>query len=435
MSISDTVTTTITVFDSAPAVSDFGTPMILASAPWVAEMREYDASPTGLAEMVTDGFTINDEAYRKAQAICAQSPHCASFKVYPRDTGENVQAYTLTPAYTTAGKRVLLSLEYAGTTYEVDVTIQAGDTATDICGDIRTDLGTISGLTIGGTTTVTIALTTPAALRFHIKNVVGLTIEDTSADVGVATDLAAAQIADPDWYGLILDSTSAAEITAAATWCASNEKILAALSVDSDNCTASDGVAYALKQTTNHNVFVLATKDSQGSGEAGLMGRQFSRTPGSSTWAHKAITGQVPDAWTGAQFSVLRANGALTYVTDQGINHTYDGAACSGRFIDITHGIAWLRARIREAVLAAIVNSEKVDYTQVGIGVIEAAISGVLAQAERNKLLAGGWTLTMPKVSEVSQANKAGRILPDVKFAAVLQGAVHKVLVDGTVVV
>lgn len=434
MSISDTVSVTVTVFDSAPVVSDFGTPLILATAPFVGEVREYNATPAGLSAMVTDGFTVHDAAYRKAQAICSQNPHCASFKVGPRDTGPNAQAYTLTPEYTTAGKRVLMTLEYAGTEYDVDVTIQSGDTAEDICDDIRTDLGTISGLTIGGTTTVTIALTTPAALRFYVKDVVGIEIADTSADAGVATDLAAAQAADSDWYGLLIDSTSPAEIAAAAVWAAANEKMLGTLSVDTDNATADDGVGYTVQQTTNHDTYVLATKDSYGHGEAGIMGRQFSKTPGQSTWAHKAITGQTADSWTASQFSALRANGCMTYVSDQGISHTYDGAACSGRFLDITRGIAWLRARVREAVLAQLVNVEKIPYTQVGIGMIEAAISSVLALAEKNGLLAGGWSVTAPALADISAVSRTARTLPNVSFAGVLQGAIHDVAISGTVV-
>ena len=437
MSIDDTVSVTVTVYDAAPAVQDFGTIAILAAAPYVGEVRSYAPSSAGLSAMVTDGFTVNDEAYRMVSAIASQNPHTARpVKILPRDTGANAQEMEFTPAYTTAGKRVLLTLEYLGIDHEVDVTIQAGDAAADIIDDIVTDLGVISGLTItDGSTKLTIKLTAADAARFHVKSVVGLTMLDVTADAGVATDLAAAIILDGDWYGLLLDSTAPAEIAAAAAWALANDKLSAFISLDSNNTTASDGVAFDLGALTNHNAVVLVTHDSFGRGDAGIMGRQFSRTPGSSTWAHKAISGQTPDAWTSAQFSVLRTNGALVYVTDQGVNHTYDGAACSGRFADITRGIAWLRARIREAVLAQIVNVEKIPYTQAGIGIVESAIYGVLSLAQSNGLLASGWTVTSPELSTISTANKANRILPDIKFAATLAGAIQTVTIDGTVVV
>ncbi|MCK9629665.1 MAG: DUF3383 domain-containing protein [Bacteroidales bacterium] len=437
MSIDDTVSVAITVYDATPAVQDFGTIAILAEAPFSSEVRAYAPSSAGLSAMVTDGFTVNDEAYRKVAAIASQNPHTARpVKIIPRDTAPNAQEIEFVPAYTTAGKRVLMTIEYLGKEYEVDVTIQTGDTAADIIDDIVTDLGTITGLTItDGETKLTIKLTTPGAARFHVKDVLGLTMADVSVDAGVATDLAAGVLLDSDWYGLLIDSTSAAEIKAAAAWALSNDKLAAFSSLDSDNTTESDGVAYDLRALTNHNAVVLVTRDSQGSGEAGIMGRQFSRTPGSSTWAHKAISGQTPDAWSAAHFANLRANGALTYVTDQGVNHTYDGFACSGRFADITRGIAWLKARIREAVLAQIVNVEKIPYTQQGIGIIESAIYGILSQAQGNGLLASGWTVTSPAIADISTANKANRILPDIKFRATLAGAIQTVTVDGTVLV
>lgn len=437
MSIDDTVSVTITVYDATPAVQDFGTIAILAEAPFSSEVRSYAPTSAGLAAMVTDGFTVNDEAYRKVAAIAAQNPHTSRpVKILPRDTAPNAQEIEIIPAYTTVGKRVLFTLEYLGVEHDVDVTIAGGDTVATIIDKMNTDLGTISGLTItDNTTNLEIKLTTAGAARFHIYDCLGITVDDVSADAGVATDLAAAVLLDPDWYGLLIDSNSGAEIAAAAAWALSNEKLFAGLSIDSDNTTASTGVAYSLKALTNHRAVVLVTRDSHGSGEAGIMGRQFSRTPGSSTWAHKAISGQIPDAWSAANFATLRANGALTYVTDQGVNHTYDGFACSGRYADITRGIDWLKARIREAVLAQIVNVEKIPFTQQGIGIVESAIYGILSQAQSNGLITTGWTVTSPAIEDISTANKALRILPDIKFKATLAGAIQSVTVDGTVLV
>lgn len=437
MAIENTVSVTVTVYDAAPAAQDFGTIGLLAACPYVGEVRSYAPNATGLAAMKTDGFTINDEAYHKVSAIASQNPHTArNVKILPRDTGPNSQIVKFVPAYITAGKRIVATIEYLGTEHEIDVTIQAGDELADVIDDCVADLGTISGLTItDNSTDFTVALTTPGAARFHVVSNVGLTVDDTSTDVGVATDLAAAAILDNDWYGLLIDSNSGAEIGAAAAWALSNDKLFGALSIDTDNATAKSGAAYALQQLTNHNAYVLVSHDSRGQGEAGLMARQFSRTPGSSSWAHKAISGQTPDAWTATQFSELRANGALIYVTEQGINHTYDGAACSGRFLDITRGIAWLKARIREAVLAQIVNVEKIPFTQQGIGIVESAIYGVLSLAQSNGLLAPGWTVTSPDLADISTADKASRLLPDVKFSATLAGAIQSVTVDGTVVV
>jgi hypothetical protein len=267
-----------------------------------------------------------------------------------------------------------------------------------------------------------------------VRNAVGLDYADTSADAGIAADLAAAQAIDSDWFGLIIDSEATAEITAAAAWALSNEKIFGALSADATNFTASAGVAHTLKLATNNSAYVVTTRDTLGCAEAGLMGRQFAMTPGSTTWAHKQILGAVADGLTETEFTNARANGAITYVND-GVVHTYDGWAAGGRYLDITQGIAWLKARIREAVLIVLVNNEKLGFVDSDAAVIEAAVAGVLAQAETNRLLAPGWSTSRPPVASVSAANKLNRIMPDIKFKGVLQGAIQKVLIDGTLTV
>jgi hypothetical protein len=309
------------------------------------------------------------------------------------------------------------------------------DTTIDLVATgLQTAVGTIAGVTDSDTTgEVTLVATVPE-VRMYLSNVVGLDIADTSADAGIAADLAVAAAADNDWFGLLIDSNSPAEIAAAGAWALSNERLFGALSPNAAEFVSATGVAHTMKLTTNTNSYVIATRDMNGCAEAGLMGRQLSRTPGSTTWAHKQIAGAIADGLTATEFTNARANGAIVYVND-GVVHTYDGWACSGRYLDVTQGIAWLRARIREAVLIVLVNAEKLGFTNADAATIDAAVAGVLSQGESNKLLMPGWSVTRPDVAAVSAANKLGRIFPDIKFKAVLQGAIQKVIIDGTLTV
>jgi hypothetical protein len=434
MSITDTVAVTVSVQDVTPSIAGFGTILILAYHTHYPDVRSYEASPAGLLALIADGFTTSHAVYKKAAAIVSQTPHTDKFKVAPRAVA-NVQTVTLTPKWTTLGKTVSFDVTCGATTTHVSYTPLVTDTTLALVATgLQTAVGTIGGVTDSdGTGHVVLVATVPEA-RLYLSNVVGLDVADTSADAGIAADLAAAALQDNDWFGLVIDSNCTAEITAAAAYALANEKILAALSSDATNFGSATGVAHALKLATNHNAYVLATRDQNGCGEAGLMGRQFSRVPGSTTWAHKQIAGATPDGLSGTEFSNARANGAITYVND-GVVHTYDGFACSGRYLDITQGICWLRARIREAVLIVLVNNEKIGFTNAGAALIEAAVAGVLSQGESNELLAPGWNVSRPDVANVSAANKLGRIFPDMKFKAVLQGAIQKVVIDGTLTV
>jgi hypothetical protein len=397
-------------------------------------VREYEASPSGLTALVADGFTIGHAAYKKAAAIVAQNPHTDKFKVANR-AAANAQTITLTPKWFTTGKPVSFDITVGAITTHVSYTPLVTDTTIDLVATgLQTAVGTIAGVTDSDTTgEVTLVATVPE-VRMYLSNVVGLDIADTSADAGIAADLAVAAAADNDWFGLLIDSNSPEEIAAAGAWALSNERLFGALSPNAAEFVSATGVAHTMKLTTNTNSYVIATRDMNGCAEAGLMGRQLSRTPGSTTWAHKQIAGAIADGLTATEFTNARANGAIVYVND-GAVHTYDGWACSGRYLDVTQGIAWLRARIREAVLIVLVNAEKLGFTNADAATIDAAVAGVLSQGESNKLLMPGWSVTRPDVAAVSAANKLGRIFPDIKFKAVLQGAIQKVIIDGTLTV
>ena len=92
-----------------------------------------------------------------------------------------------------------------------------------------------------------------------------------------------------------------------------------------------------------------------------------------------------------------------------------------------------MKARIAERCFAVAANLEKVPYTDGGIALYEAEIRAQLSEAESKGLLASGWTVTVPKVSTVSTANKANRKLQDIKFNGVLTGAIHQAVIDGTI--
>jgi len=76
----------------------------------------------------------------------------------------------------------------------------------------------------------------------------------------------------------------------------------------------------------------------------------------------------------------------------------------------------------------------KVAYTEAGMEQVATEIRGALSLGESNGLLVPGQsTVTVPKISTVSSADKGARVLNNVKFTAVLQGAIHKVTIQGTV--
>ena len=85
MAITDIVAVTISVQDSAPKAVAFDTPLIVAKAPFVGA-RLYGLTPSGLADMVTDGFATYSRAYQLASRMAGQSGGAAQAYVFSRTT-------------------------------------------------------------------------------------------------------------------------------------------------------------------------------------------------------------------------------------------------------------------------------------------------------------------------------------------------------------
>ena len=73
-------------------------------------------------------------------------------------------------------------------------------------------------------------------------------------------------------------------------------------------------------------------------------------------------------------------------------------------------------------------------FTDSGIGTILNLITAQLKEGVSKGFLAGdpAPTVTVPKAAAVDPADKAARTLPGVKFQATLAGAIHRVVISGT---
>jgi hypothetical protein len=166
--------------------------------------------------------------------------------------------------------------------------------------------------------------------------------------------------------------------------------------------------------------------------ESAWAGGQLPKTPGSITWKFKTLNGITPDILTTIAVNNVKGKNCNVYETIAGINMMHEGVVSSGEFIDIIRGVDWIQARISERVFTLLVNAEKVPYTNPGIEMIKTEINAVLDQAvENNILVENTIVITAPDVSDISPTDKANRFLPDIKFSAILAGAIHKTKIDG----
>jgi hypothetical protein len=291
----------------------------------------------------------------------------------------------------------------------------------------------------GETDTVTIIATNPGDwYSLEIVDTVYMSISQTHVDPGVATDLTAINLYDADWYSLDTSAlgNSNAVVLAAAAWIEAVKKIYVPTLSDSGVITlavAGSDTADDLHTLAYARTGAIYHPSPASFAGAAWNGAVLPLDPGSETWKFKTLTGVAPTSLTATHRVNLRAKKCNFYERTAGINLTYDGTTSDGNFIDVARGLDWLDNDMSSAVFEVLAGNPKVPFTNAGIALIEAAVRASLKRAESRTIIDAGWTVTVPKVADVSTVNKSIRNLPDVKFSATLAGAVHTVTISGVV--
>ena len=260
-----------------------------------------------------------------------------------------------------------------------------------------------------------------------------------SQDADLATSMAAIQAEDNSWYGVALDQALASSQQALAAWIEANKRfsIMWTTSPDTYDATKDTDLASVLKGLAYDRTAVIFNEVPAAGDDypdAAWMGEGFPYDPGSSTWAYKTLKGVTKSNITPAKETVLQSKNCNYYSEVGGVNVTQEGKVASGEWIDIIIGTDWIEARLREAVYSAFVNNRKIPYDDSGITLIEGLVKGVLNQAAAAGILqADSIVVTVPRYADIPQADKLARRLPDVKFTALYQGAIHRTTINGTI--
>ena len=261
-----------------------------------------------------------------------------------------------------------------------------------------------------------------------------LTQDDQGLEDGVAADYAAIKSEDDDFYGVFMTSSNTLEIVALAAAVEADRKLFIAQSADSDILSDSGGnLAETLNTAGGNRTVLLFNQDNFDYANGAWMGVQFPKNPGQSTWAFKALAGVSFDTLSDSQIANIEGNEANSYTRTKGLPMTLQGTASSGRFIDTTRGIDWLTVRMQERLIQLLANSDKIAYTQAGITALENEVRAQLQEAVGFSVIVAGFTVTAPKIEDISDTDKANRVLGNLNFSATLAGAIHKVTINGSV--
>lgn len=301
-------------------------------------------------------------------------------------------------------------------------------TAAQVTGAGETDYVTVTADAAGDW--FSLAVSSAALLKIAMTHVEPATT--------VATDLDAIQLESDAWYALVTLYNSDAYVKAVAAWVEASDapKIYACDLSNSETVTLAAGggdTADDLEVLGYTRTFTCYHPSAAAMFGAAWLGRVLPLEPGSETWKFKTLTGVDPVNTTSTHRVNLRAKKANTIQTIAGRNITWEGMMLDGNFIDTVRGLDWLEDDMTKGVFGVLAGADKVPMTNAGVASIEKEIYASLKRAFRKGIIDEDFTVTVPKVLDISTVNRAARTLPDVKFSCRLQGAIHKVIISGVV--
>lgn len=436
--IDDIVNVNVIVQDTVPDAPSFDTALLCGyHVAWLDDLvRTYSAA----ADMLLDGFTATDDLYLAASAFKSQANAPSNFKI-GRLTHAYAQTIELTPTRTDQGFVYKGGL-VGGIPWTYTVPVSA--TTATVCTAIA---ALLTGLTAGGTATGTsgtkiVWTTTTAGKLVSFAPGKGIKLIDTTADAGMASDLAAILAEDAAWYGLTIAPSSRLNVKAAAAFAEANQKIFLGKTADWDSADATIvsgdlgtelvGLSYTRTWVIWHG-YIAGTEWI----DAAWMASTLSFQPGNATTAFKTLAGITADKLSAGQVAGLKAKRISRYMSQGGLAITYEGRTPSKRFIDLTRFVDWLKITMQLAVFTVLYQNPKVPYEESGLTQVEGAIRGTLKQGQTapNNGLAKDTdpTVTIPPVSEQTVANRADRQLTGVEWSARASGALHGVKISGTI--
>ena len=122
---------------------------------------------------------------------------------------------------------------------------------------------------------------------------------------------------------------------------------------------------------------------------------------------------------------------------------TQGGKTVSGEWIDTVRFMWWLKSFMQECIYNLFVTHPKIPYTDNGITQVQnqmvyalkrgQAMGGIApTEYDEDGNATPGYTTTVPRARDLTQAERASRQLKGCKFTARLAGAIHYVEVRGT---
>lgn len=402
---------------------------------------------TSASDMITDGFTADDPLYLAVADAFSQTPRPAQVKVGRRqatsvavsvDTLQSTGTYRIIVSHLDSSSNVIEDT-YAYT----NASGSASDIATALAGLVTADSDAV--VTASASDNV-VTLTSSNGEAFAVKVTSNMSQTVSAVTETIAETMAAITKYDNDWYGWALTSRNSADIIAAADWTETVRKLFGTAIAEPGtyNPDSITDTGYLLYNGNYYRTHWWYHKDANTDfPEAAVFARCFSILPGGETWANKKLAAVTSDNLTEGQYQAISKKNGNTFERFRNVSITQNGKVAAGEWIDVIRFRDWLQEEITVNVFNALINRDKIPYTDEGIGIVEAQIRQALELGVRRGGIAPdeydedgninyGYTISVPLAANISANQKASRVLNDVEFTARLAGAIHVINITGS---
>lgn len=438
----------ITLNTAGTTREGFGLPLFLASTDNFEErVRGY----TSLTEVAED-FDENSAAYKAAKQLWSQTP-----KVTQLYIGRRAMQYTVSiPDEVTESTDYSLTVAVGGgVSQPFQYTAQADDTAEVVLNQFKTQIEATPALkdnvtvSVSGSAGSATMIITKAGENDFVKvttTAQTLSISATTAD-SASVALAAIETYSTDWYFIATEDRTSQFVTAMASEIQARRKIFFTASNDvkalqgTELASATDVPAQLAKSKYTRTVCLWHHTASFDYPEMAYIAYGAPYDAGSIAWGNAQLTGVAASMQpankrplTSIQKSALDARSCNFIDLDGGVPVVRRGITSGGEWIDIIRGVDWLESDLKTSLRDLLINQKggKITYDDTGITRVRQVIETSLQRAVNRNFLST-YTVTVPKASQVSLADKKARILKDITFHGILAGAILDVDLKGTV--
>lgn len=438
----------ITLNTAGTTREGFGLPLFLASTDNFEErVRGY----TSLTEVAED-FDENSAAYKAAKQLWSQTP-----KVTQLYIGRRAMQYTISiPDEVTESTDYSLTVAIGGgVSQPFQYTAQTDDTAEIVLNQFKTQIEANPALkdnvtvSVSGSAGSATMIITKAGENDFVKvttTAQTLSISATTAD-SASVALAAIETYSTDWYFIATEDRTSQFVTAMASEIQARRKIFFTASDDvkalqgTELASATDVPAQLAKSKYTRTVCLWHHTASFDYPEMAYIAYGAPYDAGSIAWGNAQLTGVAASLQpanqrplTSIQKSALDARSCNFIDLDGGVPVVRRGITSGGEWVDIIRGVDWLESDLKTSLRDLLINQKggKITYDDTGITRVRQVIETSLQRAVNRNFLST-YTVTVPKASQVSLADKKARILKDITFHGILAGAILDVDLKGTV--